>query len=275
MKTIKYNIKSPEVITLCELLNNLGYQVAVSDSFTTSVDVAVREFQLKNNLIVDGIVGIKTWSKLYELQPSIVSHNDKFLSEQDLIDFANHYGIELAAIKAVNQVESAGKGFLVSGKPKILFEGHIFWRELETRGINPNHLVSGNENVLYPKWTKKYYQGGEGEYSRLQKAISIIPTSHNPEAAYAAASWGCFQIMGFHATKLGYSSITEFVQKMNLSEREHLFALGRFLETHTANLIQLLKERNWDRFAYYYNGAEYKKNKYDEKLAAAYKNYSN
>ena len=58
MKTIKYNIKTPEVITLCELLNNLGYQVDLSDSFTVAVDVAIREFQLKNNLVVDGIAGV-------------------------------------------------------------------------------------------------------------------------------------------------------------------------------------------------------------------------
>lgn len=275
MKTIQYNVKCPEVRVLCELLNNLGYQLTVSDSFTVAVDEAVREFQLKNNLVTDGIVGIKTWSKLYELQPNLTNYNSKFLSEQDLIDFSNLYNVDLAAIKAVNQVESSGKGFLLSGKPKILFEGHIFWKELEARGINPNNLVSGNEDILYPKWTKNFYQGGEGEYTRLQKAISIIPMSHGPEAAYASASWGCFQIMGFHATKLGYTSITEFVEKMHISEREHLIALGRFLEVHSANLITLLQQKNWDRFAYYYNGAGYKSNKYDEKLASAYRKYLN
>lgn len=275
MRTIQYNVKCPEVIILCELLNKIGFQLNVSDSFTLVVDAAVKDFQLKNSLVVDGVVGPKTWSKLYELQPNLTTHNNKFLSEQDLIDFSNFYNVDLAAIKAVNQIESSGKGFLVSGKPKILFEGHVFWRELEKRGINPASLVSGNQDVLYKNWTKSFYVGGDGEHDRLQKAISIIPGNIGPEVALASASWGCFQIMGYHATNIGYSSISEFVDKMYISEREHLLALGRFLEVHSANLISLLKDKNWDRFAYYYNGAGYKSNKYDEKLASAYRKYSN
>lgn len=269
MRTIKYNNKASEVITLCELLNAIGYQLVVSDSFTLAIDTAVKDFQQKNNLVVDGIVGMKTWSKLFEQQSQLVSHNNKFLSEQDLIDFANVYSIELAAIKAVNEVESGGKGFLLSGKPKILFEGHVFWSELESRGINPNNYVKDNQDILYFKWTKNYYLGGEAEYNRLNKAMQI-----HQEAALSSASWGCFQIMGFHARSLGYNSVKEFVDKMYISEREHLFALGKFLENHHANLIQLLKDKNWDRFAYYYNGPSYAQNKYDEKLQKAYVKYS-
>lgn len=268
MITIKYNNKATEVITLCELLNAIGYQLVVSESFTTAVDTAVKDFQTKNSLIVDGIVGMKTWSKLFEEQSQLVSHNNKFLSEQDLIDFANIYTIELAAIKAVNEVESGGKGFLLSGKPKILFEGHVFWKELESRGVNPNTVVNGNQDIVYFKWTKNYYLGGEAEYNRLNKAIQI-----HQEAAMSSASWGCFQIMGFHAKSLGYNSTKEFVDKMYISEREHLFALGKFLENHHANLIQLLKNKDWDKFAYYYNGSGYKQNNYDLKLQNAYKKY--
>ena len=121
MRTIKYNNKASEVITLCELLNAIGYQLVVSDSFTLAVDAAVKDFQQKNNLVVDGIVGMKTWSKLFEQQSQLVSYNNKFLSEQDLIDFANVYNIELAAIKAVNEVESGGKGFFAFRKTKDSF----------------------------------------------------------------------------------------------------------------------------------------------------------
>lgn len=41
-------------------------------NFGTLTDEAVREFQQKNGLTVDGIVGVKTWQKLlgYALQPS-------------------------------------------------------------------------------------------------------------------------------------------------------------------------------------------------------------
>lgn len=274
MKTIKYNNKTSEVVTLCEMLNNLGYNLMVSDSFTLAVDAAVKDFQSKHNLVVDGIVGTKSWSKLYELNLQFTNHNDKFLSEQDLIHFSNIFELELATVKAVNEVESSGKGFLLSGKPKILFEGHVFWRELERRSVNPNNYWNNNTaDVLYKSWTKKYYVGGEGEYLRLQKAMQIGSGQDFVDAANASASWGCFQIMGFHALPLGYTSIDDFVQKMQLNEGEHLKAFGQFLKIN--HLISYLQNKEWDEFARRYNGASYKVNKYDIKLAHAYAKYSN
>jgi hypothetical protein len=272
MRTIKYNNKAPEVATLCDLLSKLGYNLVVSDSFTLQVDVAVKDFQYKNNLVVDGIVGIKTWSKLFELSP-LTTYNDKLLSERDLIEFATEFQLELPCVKAVNEVESSGKGFLANGKPKILFEGHIFWRELNKKGFNPSQYLNANTaDVLYPSWTKKHYLGGDGEYTRLQKAMQINPSQAFQEAAYCATSWGCFQIMGFNAISIGYNSIDEFVQKMHLNEKEHLIAFGKFLKTN--NLIPYLQNKDWAGFAFRYNGSGYKANKYDEKLATAYRKYS-
>lgn len=273
MKTIKYNNKAPEVITLCDMLSKIGYTLIVSESFTLQVDAAVKDFQQKNNLVVDGIVGIKSWSKLFEKVSQFTNHNNKFLSENDLIEFASQFQLELAIVKAVNEVESSGKGFLISGKPKILFEGHVFWKELKNRGFNPiQYSNSNNADVLYQSWTKKYYLGGDAEYNRLQKAMQINPIKQFQEAANASASWGSFQIMGYHAIPLGYSSVDEFVQKMNTSEKEHLNAFGRFLKVN--HLIPYLQNKDWAGFASRYNGSGYKANKYDEKLANAYKKYA-
>lgn len=273
MKTIKYNTKTTEVITLCELLSKIGYAIQVSDFFSKEVDAAVRDFQTNNFLVVDGIVGIKTWSKLFEKNSQIFNNNDKFLSEHDLINFANTYQLELAIIKAVNEIESNGKGFLLDGKPRILFEGHIFWRELKKRGFDPQQFLNSNtQDILYESWTKKYYKGGEGEHIRLQKAISLNSSQEFKDAANSAASWGSFQIMGFNALSLGYDSIDDFVARMYLNEGEHLKAFGKFLEVN--NLIPLLHSKNWSEFALRYNGQGYKANRYDEKLYNAYIKYS-
>ncbi|MDW8848656.1 peptidoglycan-binding domain-containing protein [Flavobacterium sp. MMLR14_040] len=64
MKTIKFGLRSNEVYYLNELLEKLKYSVIVSDYFGTQTNNAVKDFQLKNNLVVDGIVGLKTWSAL-------------------------------------------------------------------------------------------------------------------------------------------------------------------------------------------------------------------
>lgn len=273
MKTVRLHSKGPEVTTLCEILARMGYPVMVSDVFTIAVDEAVKSFQSDYNLVVDGIVGVKTWSRLFEKNSTLTQYNDKLLSEQDLIDFANDYQVELACIKAVNEIESSGKGFLIDGRPKILFEGHVFWQELERRNIDPQaYIRPENQDVLYKKWTQKYYQGGSREYERLARASALIPGFNLTDAAHASASWGVFQIMGFNAIPIGYDSMDSFVGKMYLNEREHLTAFGCFLKTN--NLIGALQNKDWTTFAYRYNGEGYKVNQYDEKLARAYQKYT-
>jgi hypothetical protein len=129
---------------------------------------------------------------------------------------------------------------------------------------------------LYEKWTKKYYRGGEGEYERMEKAANISSEPAAKEAAYCSASWGSFQIMGYNYKNLGYNSINEWVTAMNEHEREHLAAFGKFIEMKSISgkkLIDWLQEKNWAKFAEGYNGSGYKKNKYDEKLKAAYNKY--
>ncbi|MBB4804771.1 hypothetical protein HNP38_000043 [Chryseobacterium defluvii] len=273
MKLLRYYTKAPEVLTLCEILHKLGYSIRISDSFTLEVDTAVKDFQRKNALVVDGIVGVKTWQVLLEKNTRPANQTDKFLKESDLVGFADQYGLELAAVKAVNEIESSGKGFLINNKPKILFEGHIFWNELKKRGIDPNSYYSAShKDVLYPKWTKIYYQGGVKEYDRLNEAITLSSDPKFKDAALSSASWGCFQIMGFHAKNIGYPNVSDFVARMEISEGEHLNAFGKFLEVN--NILIHLRNKNWAGFSKAYNGAGYKQNKYDEKLAKAYLKYS-
>ncbi|GAB1452090.1 N-acetylmuramidase family protein [Draconibacterium sp.] len=277
MNTIKYRSRGQEVHFLAELLAKLGYKVLVSDYFGTDIDAAVKDFQLKNNLVVDGVVGLKTWMTLIEKDKQSVNANSKLLSEKDLIDFADRYNLELAAVKAVNQIESSGKGFLAFGKPRILFEGHVFWNELKKRNLQPNSFLNSlTQDVLYEKWTKKYYRGGEGEYERMERAAGISASPLAKEAAYCSASWGAFQIMGYNFKNLGYNSIDNWVSAMNEHEREHLAAFGKFIAMKSISgkkLVDWLKEKNWAKFAEGYNGSGYKKNKYDEKLKAAYNKY--
>lgn len=274
MRTLRYQSRGQEVYLLEEILQKLDYGTLtlVNTYFDLETLSAVKDFQAKNNLVVDGIVGPKTWSVLLQKQQSFFSQNDKFLSEDDLKNFANEYGLELAAVKAVNEIESTGRGFLIDGRPKILFEGHIFWKELKKRGVNPENYRNGKTaNILYSSWTKKYYKGGSGEYHRLDEAAGLSEDPRFREAALSSVSWGAFQIMGFHATTLGYPTVEYFVSDMYEHERKHLKAFGLFLQKN--QLIQALKDKNWAKFARGYNGTGYKKNKYDEKLAKAFQKY--
>jgi hypothetical protein len=274
MSTLKFRSTGHEVHLLQQILVKLGYKVQVSEYFGKDTDIAVKDFQRKNNLVVDGIVGTKTWARLNEKENHLVAFSDKLLSERDLIDFASLYEIELAAVKAVNEVESRGRGFLIDGRPKILFEGHVFWQQLEKRNIPPATFVNEEtKNVLYKKWTRSYYLGGAGEYDRLEKATAISSDPEFKEAAFSSASWGAFQIMGYHFKRLGYPSVDEFVSKMYEHEREHLGAFGKYIDVN--HLVRHLKSKNWASFARGYNGPSYSTNKYDIKLKNAYERFLN
>ena len=269
MQTIKLKSRGPFVSYLQELLGKLGYQIPTTGYFGEMTDAAVRDFQEKNNLVVDGEVAIKTWTLLIDKTRPALTLGSKFLGEQDLKDFAQKHQLELAAVKAVNEVESSGKGFLVDGRPKILFEGHIFWKQLEERGLKPALLSNpSNLDVLYSKWTKAHYLGGTREYERLEKASNLLPDPKVKEAALASASWGSYQIMGFHAKKLGYPSVQAFVDEMYIHERNQLEAFGRYITEF--GCITHLRTKNWAGFARCYNGPAFAQNKYDVKMANAY-----
>lgn len=191
----------------------------------------------------------------------------KRLTDDDFNQISQILTCELAALKAVQQVETGGRGgFFAPGKPAILFEGHIFWSQLKKRGLNPADYVTSNETILYPKWSRQYYKGGIGEYDRLEQARKI-----NREAADASASWGLFQIMGFNYAACGEKSVESFVASMCESEFKQLVLFARFMKQ--AGMLPALQAKNWAEFAKRYNGPAYAQNRYDVKLAEAYRKF--
>jgi hypothetical protein len=198
--------------------------------------------------------------------PDSTKQISKTLTDQNINDTANLLGIEPACIKAVLTVESKGKGFLDNGMPIILFEGHIFWSQLKKLNIDPNTIVKGNEDILYPKWTKQFYKGGVQEYNRLNRAKAI-----NEIAALSSTSWGLFQIMGFNFKTCGFTDVKSYVNSMYISELEQLKAFGCFIKA--SGWIGKLQNKDWAGFAKCYNGPDYAQNQYDIKLQNAYNKF--
>ncbi len=260
MKTIKIGYTGSEVSLLKECLERNGFQADNDSVFTEAMRVAVTDFQRKNGLDADGIVGYRSWEALlFGGRPAA-----DVLTNEDFDLMAMLLDCEPAALKAVQKVETGGRGgFFAPGKPAILFEGHIFWRQLKKRGIDPEKYAAKNENILYPKWVKGHYKGGLGEYERLEQARKI-----NREAADESASWGMFQIMGFNYAACGEKNVESFVDSMCESERKQLILSGRFIRQ--GGMLAALQNKKWAEFAEKYNGSEYAQNKYDEKLDKAY-----
>lgn len=191
------------------------------------------------------------------------------LTDARIAEIARENGIHPAALLAVKLVESGTKsGFLDSGRPQILFEGHVFYKYLKAnvKSLNMTQLCAQYPNIVYPKWDKSKYLGGEKEWTRLEKALEI-----NVKYANYAASWGMFQVMGFNYRKCGCESVGEMVKRMEESQEQQLLLTLNFLKN--SGLIEPLKNRQWATFAKGYNGAGYAQNKYHLKLQAAYNNY--
>lgn len=220
---------------------------------------AVKAFQKKNSILDDGIVGKRTWQLLRGEE-----RNPTDLRKQDIDRVATYLGVDRASVMAVSEVESKGSGFL-KGKPKILFERHIFHRQLVKMGYD---LLADMATKSYPGVCNPEtggYQGGVREWDRMDRARRM-----NKDAAEASASYGRYQIMGFNYKACGFMNLDGFILAMSKSEGEQLKAFASFIKSNP-KLHTALREQDWATFAKIYNGPSYAKNKYDVKLAEAYK----
>jgi len=191
------------------------------------------------------------------------------ITEQRFKDSALRIGCSLAAIKAVAEVESGGNGFLSTGEPVILFEPHVFWKQLRKKGLDPQKILANNpeySDILYPVWGSKPYGKSSQQHARLQRAVKI-----HRDAALESASWGKFQILGLNWPSCGVKGLQEFINSMLKSEDDHLDMFDDYVVKN--HLDDELRNLDWKGFARGYNGELYWKNNYDKKLAAAYAKY--
>jgi len=268
--TLRHGDRSQAVQQLQRSLIARGYQLYPDGDFGDKTEAAVRTFQLKVGLVVDGAAGPKTLAALAGAECS------RLLSNATLVAAAERLGVELASVYAVNEVESAGAGFLSNGKPTILFERHIMYRQLSTPR-SPDQVagkLKARADLLASEFPNLVnirpggYAGGVAEHQRLAQARQLDDT-----AALESASWGAFQIMGFHATRLGYASVQAFAAAMAQDENAQFNAFVAFIEADPV-LHKALKARKWKDFAAKYNGPSYARNLYDVKLERAYQRHA-
>src|SRR5690554_7589070 len=69
MKLLKLNTVGESVVYLHKLLNQAGHNFHPNQYFGERTETAVKDFQEKHNLVVDGIVYTKTWKALLNSIP--------------------------------------------------------------------------------------------------------------------------------------------------------------------------------------------------------------
>lgn len=180
------------------------------------------------------------------------------LTRDDFCRAAKRLRCDVAAVKAVAEVESRGEPFYSDGFPVILFERHKF-REFTKGAYNKSHPeLSGPAG--------NYGKAGQNQRNKFNKAFAL-----NATAAMKSCSFGMFQIMGFNHAVCGFATVGEFVDAMKESAGRQLDAFVNFVINN--GLADELRNLNWAAFARGYNGTAYKKNKYDTKMATAYRKY--
>lgn len=183
------------------------------------------------------------------------------LSDDDLPRVGYSIGVGEDEIHAVLDVETRGGGFDRAGRPKMLFEPHIFFRELDDPGQRAEAVAKG---LAYRKWRRGQYP--PDSYPRLRQAMRI-----NPAAALRSASWGLGQVMGFNHKLAGFLTVEAMVKAMVQGEGPQLRAMIDFIES--TGLDVHLRARDWRKFARGYNGPAYAKNGYHTALAKAYEKW--
>lgn len=148
-------------------------------------------------------------------------------------------GCDIPTIKAVFEVEAAGKFYESTGKLPRRFEPHHFPKKhWGTIGFNPGSTTPWRASLKIKTSERR------AMFDRAQRI--------DAEAAYDATSWGAPQTMGFNSQLAGYPTAIEMVQAYEASADNQIrgfvsFCINAGLDTH-------LRSQDWHAFAAGYNG---------------------
>lgn len=176
-------------------------------------------------------------------------------------------GVEPAALCAVVEVEG--------GDPHgILYEKHKFpsnLRKLAGASAGPLIIEAKRQGLAVDKWLGRAQyadqRGRAGNIAILNRAMKI-----HREAALRSASYGAFQVLGSNYGAAGFESAEELRAAYDSGLPPQIESFVALAESWGA--IDHLRARRWAAFAKIWNGAGFKKNAYDTKLAAAYSRWA-
>lgn len=177
------------------------------------------------------------------------------ITPADIDALAHRLSCTAKQIRAVAKVESGGSAFDKEGRPKMLFERHLFARLTQNRfGLTIYSNPQG------------------GGYNMDSWAKLALAACKDVDAAFSSASWGRFQVLGSHWNELGYPSPLELAYSTVTGEAAHYELFARFLEKN--GLVKALRALSINAadnvaFAKGFNGPRFKDFHYDTKLAEA------
>lgn len=159
-------------------------------------------------------------------------------------------------IEAVVRVEAGGQGFLVDGRPKILFERHKFYKYAR----NARVWATTDPNIC--NRSMGGWLGGAREYDRLDLAMDM-----DRDAALLSFSNGLPQILTSNHQMIGYDTPDAMITAFCAGEDLQLWGFSAFIKA--AGLADELRDGRWAALAKVYNGPA-NVDAYSRKLVAAF-----
>lgn len=201
------------------------------------------------------------------LKPKDFKGRAKRLEDLDIPRIGSVIGVGEDEVHAFMEVEAANSGFDRQGRPKMLFEPHVFYRNLS--GAERNRAEAAG--VAYRGWKSGAYPSDS--YPKMEIAYAI-----NPEAALKSASWGRTQVLGENHKIVGYATAHEMVQAFMDDEENHLEALIEFVIANNidddlrrlAALDRATVPSDCETIVRVYNGPGYREHNYHGRLAKAH-----
>ena len=195
------------------------------------------------------------------------------LTDADFIAAAKTLRCDVSAIRAVAEIESPKGGFLYDDhagewRPTVLFERHVMYRRYKDKYGYDKAIAMVNQCPDIINTKSGGYIGGESEHRRIEKARKF-----DKDIGLESASWGMFQIMGYHWKALSFASVVDFVMAMSESEAKQLEIFVKFIQVNKT-LLNAIRAKDFDLFALTYNGTGYRKNNYHVKMARANNKYA-
>lgn len=181
---------------------------------------------------------------------------------------ANH--IEPATLLALVEVETSGKVFENDGRtPQLLYERHVAFREAGkvSKELQARFVAAGLAQQGWQKATQYQDERTSAQRLDLLRRASKI----DEEVAIKSCSMGLGQTMGFLAPELGFATARAMLDHMTGSLDGQVDCMVR--EVLHSHLVDPLNSHDWPYVARIYNGAGYRANQYDERLADAYKRW--
>ena len=224
-QTLRFGDRSAAVRDLQRKLNAKGAKLTTDGAYGAATETAVRAYQRAIGLVADGWPVPRPSPPLPVPSAAICSRTRTWWQPPSVS--ASSWPPSTPSTKSKAWAKAS-----CQWSSENSFERHVMYQRLlvPRRGRSQAALRSRADELAaqYPSLINPKpggYIGGAGEHQRLAQARMIDPVCANE-----SASWGAFQIMGYHALHLGYASVDEFVQLMSRDENQQFEAFIRFIE---------------------------------------------